>query len=176
MTKKARMRGGDRFDHAVGEILLRGIAGQIVERQHRDRRLVGKRQRRRRAVAGRSALRSRQRHPVDANRPGNVAQRLRAQILERGRKLARRLVVNGAGHIELARCAQRLEPGRDIHAVAVDVVALDNDVADIDADAELDPARIADIGVAAAQGRQNRQRAIDRVDGARKLHQKPVTH
>jgi hypothetical protein len=32
--------GGDLLDHAVGEILLLGIAAQIEERQHRQRRLL----------------------------------------------------------------------------------------------------------------------------------------
>jgi hypothetical protein len=29
------------YDHAVGEVVLLGVAAQIGERQHRDRRLVG---------------------------------------------------------------------------------------------------------------------------------------
>jgi hypothetical protein len=34
-------RGDDLLDHAVGEIFLLRIAAHILERQHRDRRLVG---------------------------------------------------------------------------------------------------------------------------------------
>ncbi len=41
----ARKRRGYRLDDAIGEKILRGIAGHIVERQHRDRRLIGQRQR-----------------------------------------------------------------------------------------------------------------------------------
>jgi hypothetical protein len=37
----------DLLDHAVGEIFLLWVAAQIGEGQHRDRRLVGERQRRR---------------------------------------------------------------------------------------------------------------------------------
>ena len=36
----ARDCGGDFLDHAVGEVILSGVAAQIGERQHRDRRLV----------------------------------------------------------------------------------------------------------------------------------------
>src|SRR5438552_131822 len=36
-----RQAGDDILDHAVGEILLLGIAAHVLERQHRDRRLVG---------------------------------------------------------------------------------------------------------------------------------------
>src|SRR6516225_2436232 len=34
------------LDHAVGEILLLGVAGQVLERQHRNRRFVWQRQHR----------------------------------------------------------------------------------------------------------------------------------
>ena len=46
----ARQRGDDLFHHAVGEILLLRVAAHVLERQDRDRRLVGKRQRVRSAV------------------------------------------------------------------------------------------------------------------------------
>ena len=38
-------RGGNRFDYTVGEVLLLGIGRHVVERQDRDRGLVGQRQR-----------------------------------------------------------------------------------------------------------------------------------
>ena len=41
----ARQRGDDVLDHAVGEILLLGVAAHVLERQHGDRRLVGQRER-----------------------------------------------------------------------------------------------------------------------------------
>ena len=44
-----RQAGDDVVDHAVGEVVLLGIAAQIGERQHRDRRLVRQRQARSRA-------------------------------------------------------------------------------------------------------------------------------
>src|SRR5215472_1391194 len=40
----ARQRGDDLLDHAVDEIFLLGIAGNVLERQDRDRRLVWNRQ------------------------------------------------------------------------------------------------------------------------------------
>ena len=36
-----RQRRNDFFDHAVGEVLLLGIAAHVLERQHGDRRFVG---------------------------------------------------------------------------------------------------------------------------------------
>ena len=47
MTNSQRMRdeAGDQvLGHAVGEVLLIGIAAHVVERQHRDRGAVGQRQ------------------------------------------------------------------------------------------------------------------------------------
>ena len=43
---EARQRGRDVLHQAVGKILLLGIAAHVLERQHRDRGLVGKRERR----------------------------------------------------------------------------------------------------------------------------------
>jgi hypothetical protein len=43
-TNSQRMpgeRGDDFLDHAVGEVLLLRVAAQVLEWQHRDRRLVG---------------------------------------------------------------------------------------------------------------------------------------
>src|SRR5215467_891371 len=37
----ATERSNDFFDHSVGEILLLGVAAHILERQHRNRRLIG---------------------------------------------------------------------------------------------------------------------------------------
>ena len=38
---EARQRRDDVLDDAVGEVLLLGIAAHVLERQHRDGRLVG---------------------------------------------------------------------------------------------------------------------------------------
>ena len=51
----ARQRGDDLLDHAVGEIFLLRVAAHVLERQDRDRRLVGER----RAPVRRSARRGR---------------------------------------------------------------------------------------------------------------------
>src|SRR4029077_12294889 len=42
----AAERGDDLLDHAVGEVFLLRVAAHVLERQDRDRRLVGQRQRR----------------------------------------------------------------------------------------------------------------------------------
>src|SRR5947209_15846520 len=45
-----------------------------------------------------------------------------------------------AADIDAARFGKRFEPGRDVDAVAIDVVAVDDHIADVDADAEIQTA------------------------------------
>ena len=71
-------------------------------------------------------------------------------------------------------CGDAFEARRDIHAVAEDVVALDDDVAEIDADAELDAPVLRHIGVALAHAALDLGGAGDRVHHARELHQHAV--
>ena len=71
-------------------------------------------------------------------------------------------------------CGDALEPRRHVDAVAEDVVALDDDVAEIDADAEFDAAVLRHVGVALAHPALDFGGAGDRVHDARELHQHAV--
>ena len=77
-------------------------------------------------------------HAKDADRPADVLDALLAEILEVDVEPVADLIAHRRGDADAARLGQRLEPRRDVHAVAEDVVVLDDDVAEIDADAELD--------------------------------------
>src|SRR6185369_5546508 len=125
------------------EIVLLGIAAHVGERQDCDRRLVGKRQ-------GRSGLRyfAAEPHPVDPHRPGDVLELLFAGILEGDIELASRIFLHAARNADPTRFREALQTGRHIHAVAVDVAAVDDDIADIDANTELDPPLLRDVGIA----------------------------
>ena len=95
--------------------------------------------------AARAASRRRRRspvepHPVRPHRPRDVLDPLLAGELQRQAELALELVVGGARDQHAARLAQLLQAGRDVDAVAEQVVALDHDVAEVDADAEDDAA------------------------------------
>ena len=48
------------------------------------------------------------------------------------------VVSHRARHADTAHRARRLQPGRDVHAIAVQVRAVRDHVADVDADAEAD--------------------------------------
>ena len=70
--------------------------------------------------------------------------------------------------------AKRFEPRRDIDPVAEDVAVLDDDVALVDADAELDAPLGRDVGVALGHLALHLGGAAHRVDHAGELDQQAV--
>ena len=165
--------GDDVLGDAVREILLLGVARHIVERQHRDRRFVGQRQRCR-LSDWRPGLAVG--HAVHAQRPGDVLDGLLAAIVEGDVELALDLLVDVRRDADAAGIGQFLKARRDVDAVAVDVVALDDHVAQVDADAERDAPILGYLGVALGHAALDGDRAIDRVDDARELDQRAVAH
>ena len=75
-----------------------------------------------------------------------------------------------------ARLRERLEPGGDVDAVAVNVVALDDDVAEVDADAERDALVLGQLALALGDAPLHLDRALHRLDHARELHERAVAH
>jgi hypothetical protein len=67
-------------------------------------------------------------------------------------------------------------PRRHVHAVAIDIVTLDDDVAQIDPDAKIDPPVGGYVLVSAGHALQNRHGALHRADDTGELHQGAVTH
>jgi len=75
---------------------------------------------------------------VDAHWPLDVIEALLPAIDEVGRHLALHLPPGVLGNRDTAGFGDALDTSRDIHAIAKNVVALDDDVADVDANSELD--------------------------------------
>jgi hypothetical protein len=173
MTKSQRMREcrDDLLDHAVGEIFLLRVAAHIGEGQHRDRRLVGERECWCRWTFGGVAGVA---HPVDAHQPGDVLDLLLAQVFEDKGQPVANLVVNRIGDEHPAGIGQGFDPRGDVDAVAIEVVALDDHIAEIDADAQFDPVVRRGAGVPLGHRLLHRDRAAHRIDDARKLHQHAV--
>ena len=90
--------------------------------------------------------------------------------------LARHLVAHRARDRDAADRRQRLQPRGDVDAFAVDVVALDDDVAEIDADAIADALRFGALRLGARRRLLDRQRAVDGGDHAREFDQRAVAH
>jgi hypothetical protein len=98
-----------------------------------------------------------------------------ADILEGEVELAGGILLNPRRDADAAGIGQRFEPGGDIDPVAENVAVFDDDVSDIDADAEFDPVfgriargpfghRLLHLG-----------RAAQRIDDADEFDQQPIT-
>ena len=183
----AREGGDDLLDHAIGEIVLLRVARHVLERQYRDRGLIGQRQRRfsphpispsRRSslprVRGRGREGACRVDPIDPHGAGDVFQRLIAEILERAVDPPLHLLVDDGRHADFARLRNPLQSGGDIHPVAVDVAILDDHIAEIDADAEDDPLMFGRLGIALGHALLHRHGAGDRSHDARELDQQAV--
>jgi hypothetical protein len=73
-------------------------------------------------------------------------------------------------------CRQRFEPGRQVDAIAVEILAIDHDVADIDADAEFDLAIIGDPGIAIMHAGLDLDSTARGVEHAAELDEEAVAH
>src|SRR6516162_7007558 len=80
--------------------------------------------------------------------PGDVLDLLLAEILEREVELVANLVVYHPADADPTRLGKRFEACGDIDAVAVDVAAIPDDVAEVDPHAEFDPPRLRNLSVA----------------------------
>src|SRR5215471_4357249 len=86
------------------------------------------------------------------------------------------VLMYAARNADSTRFGKLLQPRRYIDAIAVDVVALDNDVADVDTHAKVDPLIGSQAGIAAKHSALHVNGAARRVDYAGKLQQQPVPY
>ena len=122
-SRKTRDRGRNLLDDGVDEIVLLGIAGHVLERQHCQRGLIGQWKRR----FGLGVLGDQ--NAVDADRPRDVLDLLLAGILEGEVELVAHLVAHDPADADPAGLRQGFEPGRDIDADAeLDAALLGNAV------------------------------------------------
>ena len=111
---------------------------------------------------------------IDPHRLRNVLELLLAHVADIKRELSFDLLIGVVGNADRAGAGQRLHPGGDIDSVTVDVALVDDDVTDIDADAELDPAIFGNGGVALRHGALDFHGAAHGIDRACKLDQRTV--
>jgi len=79
-------------------------------------------------------------NPENADWPREILQRLLTEILEGEVEAARGVFLNARRDADTAGLGKAFEPRGDINAIAKYVAVLDDDVALVDADAELDAA------------------------------------
>lgn len=115
-----------------------------------------------------------QRHPIDFDRADDVLDFLCAEIVEAEAQLVEHLVAHDAADANAAGLGQRLQPRSDVDAVAENIVVVDNDVADVDADAEPDPLLGRHAGIALGHAALNVDGAAHRIDDTRELEQQSI--
>ena len=113
-------------------------------------------------------------NPVDPHRPGDVLDLLLAQILEDEGQPVAHVVVDRIGDEHPAGIGQGFDPRGDVDAVAIEVVALDDHIAEIDADAQLDAVVRRDARVPLGHRLLHLDGAAHRIDDAGKFHQHAV--
>jgi hypothetical protein len=111
---------------------------------------------------------------IDPHWPSDISHALFAQILESKGQLVADLVSHHPRDAESARLRERFQARCDIDAVTEDVVAVDDDVTEIDPDSEPDPVVLGHTGFAIDHRPLHLGGAADRVDDAREFRQHPV--
>ena len=169
-----RQRGDDVLDQAVGEEVP--APGRPTGWRTAGPRWRGFR----RAPA--SPFRCLRRRAIAAPAPGpdRCLDILERQIRRRRMKATPTLPLTWActasGHQNAAPWRLRFQPGRHIDAIAENVVSVDDDVAEIDADAKFDGLTVGPRRVVVGHRRLNGERAFHRIHGAGKLDQRAVAH
>jgi len=161
------------FRDPVDEILLFRVAADIGEWQNDDReaRRVGsfRSQDRRRLRSGGRGLADLER--IDPDRIGDVLELSLAQVGDRQIKPSLDLAIGVLGKADRPRVGDALQARGDVDAVAHQVaVALLNDVAEVNADAELDASFRWQTSVALDHSVLHLDRAPDRVHYATELN------
>src|SRR5437764_12090569 len=109
------------------------------------------------------------------HRPSDVLDLLLSHILKAKIDFVAHLVAHNLADADPARFGQGFQARGDIDAVAIDVVRVDDDVAEIDADAELDPPRLRNTGIVPSHLALQFGRAAHRIDDAGEFDQEPVS-
>jgi hypothetical protein len=174
-----RQGGDDILDQAVAEILLLRIAAHVLEWQYND----GGFDRKRRGVRPARSLTCKR---SDSLLPGqlvsphphrldNILEDLRPHVVEGDLDLSPDLSIGVIGQADAAGLGDAFEASCDIDAIAEDVVVVDDDVADVDADPEFDSDILREVGVLPRHVALDLHNATRCIDRAGELDQQAVT-
>src|SRR5262245_7010293 len=83
--------------------------------------------------------------------------------------------MHNTGHHDAARICQRLKASRDIDAISINIVAIDDDIAYVDAYAKFNALVYRDTGIALGHTALNVNGAAHCIDHADELYQHPIT-
>jgi len=85
-------------------------------------------------------------------------------------------LVNDGRNADPSGLRYRFEPSGDIDPVAINIAAVNHDVAEVDADAKHNAPALGDIGIPCRHAALDVDRAFDRVNDARELHERSIAH
>ena len=111
---------------------------------------------------------------IGADRPSDILEGLLAHICKDEVEPAGRVLLNPSGYANPARIGERFEPRGDIDSVAKNVAILEDDVALMDADAQLDAAVWRTVATPISYFALDPYRTAERIDDADELDEKPV--
>ncbi len=115
-----------------------------------------------------------QTHAIGVHRGGHILDFLIAEILENKADRATHRFINVARDTDSAGVSESLHPCRDVDAPSVQVIALDDHVAEADTDSKLDTLLLGQTRVSIGQRALYGYRAVQRIDGACKLGENAV--
>jgi hypothetical protein len=113
--------------------------------------------------------------PPNPHRIGDVLESPRPKILAGGVDFAADLPVCVVRDTDAARLGKTFQARGNVDPVSEDVLVVNDDIANMDADAKLDPQLLRDPGILLDDATLNFNRALQRVDRTGELHQQPVT-
>ena len=166
----------DVLNHAVGEIVLIAVSTHVLKRQDCDRQPVGKREfgRLRGRHGRRFGLRSVQQQATNPDWPGDVLELLLALVGKADIEAAFDVLLHARRHANAAWRRKSLQPGSHVHTFTEDIVVLDDNVANMDADAEFDTPVRRDVGIARRHAALDVNGTADRIDDAGEFGQQAV--
>src|SRR6266853_877247 len=169
-----RQRRDDLLHHSISEVVLFRIAAHVGEWQNSNGGFVRK---------GKGGLRFwrncrfrflRARNREHLHRSRDVLQLDLALVVETYIDPVTDLIVNSTRDRNASRHSDAFEPRCNIDAIAEDIVVVDDDVSQMDADAELDPLGLGYLRVLASHAALNFDGALRCIDGTGKFDQQTV--
>jgi hypothetical protein len=123
------------------------------------------------ACAGRLAAGATDQHAINSRQASIIFDRLVAQILEAEIELVANLVAHDPADADAARIGQGFEACGEVDAVAVNVALVDDNIAEIDADAEFNRRLSGNVGAALCHVALHLDRTANRIDDTGEFNQ-----
>src|SRR5262245_15154182 len=113
---------------------------------------------------------------IGAHRSDDVLDMLFAPIVQRQSDLALEMIVGGTGDKDAAGLAKLFEAGSNVDTIAKQIIAIHDDVAEIDSDPKNDPSLARRDGLYFCNLLLRRNRAVYRIDNGTKLSDCAIAH